>query len=84
MELAAELVEFLGDAVVHHNEESGVTGEGCGGFVNDTLLHPDCASTDLDGCFDDIGNEFGPTKNIHNVDFFRDVFETGVTFFTED
>ena len=82
--LAVELVKFLGDAQVHGDEEAGASGEGRGRFVDDAFLHPYGAGTDLNRCFDNFRDELRAAKNVHDVDFFGDVFEAGVAFFAED
>ena len=77
-------VEFFGDAEIHYYEDSGGAGYGCGRFVLYAFLHPDGARADLNCGFDDFGNQFRATENIHDVDFFGNVFQAGVGFFAED
>jgi len=75
-----EFVEFFGDAQVHDDKEAGAAGLGRGRFVDDAFLHPYGAGADLNRCVHNFGDELRAAENVHDVDFFGDVFEAGVAF----
>jgi hypothetical protein len=81
--LPAALIDFFGDAAVHDDEEAGTAGALGGLLVFDSFLHPDRARANADRGVYNFRNKFRSAKNIHDVDFFRDIFEAGVALFAE-
>ena len=81
--LPSKFVKFLGDTQVHDHETSRSPRALGGLFVLHTFLHPHRARPDAYGGIDDFGNQFRAAKDIHDVDFFRNVFKARVAFLTE-
>ena len=74
---------FLQNARVHHHEDSGAPGAFRCLSMNDTFLHPDAASANLNGRLHDFRDEYGSAKYIHDIHRPRNVLQPRVALFAQ-
>ena len=76
---------FFQYAAVHHDGKACAAGALPGGDCMDhALLHPDSASADRYGRFNNFGYKFRAAENVDDIHWNRNVFQSRVTLFTQN
>ena len=64
---------FLQDAAIHHHENSCLAGLLSSFLVDHVFLHPDGGNLESNGLIDDWLNEFGPPKDVDDIDLLGNI-----------